>query len=62
MKQLYMKLTLRDLFWLTVVVAICCGWWVERSKLINRIQKLEAPELNLKFNQELFNSATPQSS
>lgn len=43
-----MKLTLRDLFWLTVVVAMGLGWWVERSKLIDRVQtkrKMTAPRL-----------------
>jgi hypothetical protein len=25
------QLTLRDLFWLVLVVAILCGWWVDRT-------------------------------
>ena len=28
-----LKLTLRDLFWLVLVAACLCGWWVERSRL-----------------------------
>lgn len=24
-----LRFTLRDLFWLTVVAAILCGWWLE---------------------------------
>jgi C4-dicarboxylate-specific signal transduction histidine kinase len=26
------KFTLRDLFWLTVVVAILCGWWLQHRR------------------------------
>ena len=28
------QLHLRDLFWLVLVVAMGCGWWVERQKLL----------------------------
>ena len=27
------QLTLRDLFWLVAVVAMGCGWWVDRTRL-----------------------------
>ncbi len=27
------KLTLRDLFWLVLVVAMGCAWWLDRSWL-----------------------------
>ena len=27
------QLSLRDLFWLVLVVAMGCGWWVERQRL-----------------------------
>ena len=26
------KFTLRDLFWLVLVVAILCGWWLDRGR------------------------------
>jgi hypothetical protein len=29
-----MKLTLRELFLLVAVVAVCCGWWVEHRSNI----------------------------
>jgi hypothetical protein len=28
------KLHLRDLFWLVLVCALGCGWWLERSKRV----------------------------
>ena len=28
------QLTLRDLFWLVLVAAMGCGWWVERNRPI----------------------------
>jgi hypothetical protein len=28
-----MKLSIRDLFWLTVVVSLALGWWLDRSRL-----------------------------
>ena len=31
-----MKFTIRDLFLLTLVVAIAAGWWVDRSSLARR--------------------------
>ena len=27
------RFTLRDLFWLLLVVAITCGWWLDRTRL-----------------------------
>jgi hypothetical protein len=27
------RFTIRDLLWLTVVVALALGWWVDRSRL-----------------------------
>lgn len=35
-----MKLTLRDLFWLVAVVGLMLGWWVERTRLIEEIDRL----------------------
>ncbi len=29
-----LRFTIRDILWLTVLVAVCCGWWVERRILI----------------------------
>ena len=28
-----MTFSIRDLFWITVVVALALGWWVDRSRL-----------------------------
>jgi hypothetical protein len=26
------RFTIRDVLWLMVVVAVCCGWWIEHRK------------------------------
>ncbi len=28
------RFTIRDVLWLTVVVAICCGWWLEHRRFV----------------------------
>ena len=35
-----MKLTLRELFLLVALVAMGCGWWVDRSKLATDLNEL----------------------
>jgi len=32
-------LTLRDLFWLVLVVAIGCAWWLNRRQLLSLIER-----------------------
>jgi hypothetical protein len=32
--------SIRDLLWLTLVVALVVGWWIERGKLNDRIETL----------------------
>lgn len=27
------RFTIRDVLWLTVVVAVYCGWWIERQQV-----------------------------
>ena len=39
-----MKYSIRDLFLVTLVVAVCVAWWVDRSKLAFQIELLEAQE------------------
>lgn len=34
-----MKYSIRDLIWLTVVVALVLGWWVDRSRLANHFRQ-----------------------
>jgi hypothetical protein len=36
------KLTLRDLFAVVTMVALALGWWVDRSRLVKRLERLEA--------------------
>jgi hypothetical protein len=33
-----MRFTIRDLLWLTVVVALGLGWWVDRQYLISQLR------------------------
>ncbi len=37
-----MRFTIRDLLWLTVVVALGVGWWVDRTRQNDRIKAIEA--------------------
>ena len=39
------QLTLRDLFWLVALVAMGCGWWVDRRRLSDQIEALRPKEL-----------------
>jgi hypothetical protein len=36
------RFTIRDVLWLTVVVALGVGWWVEHSRLTGRLQESQA--------------------
>ena len=36
------RFTIRDVLWLTVVVALAVGWWLNNSRLHARFQTLEA--------------------
>lgn len=33
------RFTIRDMLWVTVVVALGVGWWVDRSRLSNQLEK-----------------------
>ncbi|HUE74980.1 MAG TPA: hypothetical protein VMP01_29200 [Pirellulaceae bacterium] len=52
------RFTIRDLLWLTVVAALGVGWWVDRSRLAQRIEEL-TPSLDLHFDPDSFKSTTP---
>jgi hypothetical protein len=36
-----MRFTIRDLLWLTVVVALAVGWWVRERKLQTELERLD---------------------
>lgn len=40
-----MKFSIRDLMWLTVVVALAVGWGVERSRLTSELEEYEGIEM-----------------
>jgi uncharacterized membrane protein YqjE len=35
------RFTVRDLFWLMLVVAIGCSWWLERSRMTAQLEQLQ---------------------
>jgi hypothetical protein len=35
------RFTIRDLLWLTVVVALAMGWWVEHRFLLSRLKEAD---------------------
>ncbi len=44
-----LRFSIRDLLWLTVVVALAAGWWVDHGAMNNNIVKLQAVELKAKL-------------
>ena len=36
-----MKFTLRDLFLVTVIVAVCVAWWIDHGRRAGEIQELK---------------------
>jgi len=36
-----MKFTIRDLFLVTLVVALALGWWLDRSTLADKVEGLD---------------------
>jgi hypothetical protein len=40
-----MKFTIRDLFLVTVIVALAVGWWVDRSKLVGVVEELKLEKI-----------------
>jgi len=44
-----MKFTIRDLLWLTVVVALGVAWWVDRGRLLQKIDELDGPNTIVEF-------------
>lgn len=37
-----MKFTIRDMLWLTVIVALAVGWWLDRGKLADIARDAQA--------------------
>jgi hypothetical protein len=44
-----LRFSIRDLLWLTVVVALAAGWWVDHGAMKNNLDKLQAFELKAKL-------------
>jgi hypothetical protein len=37
-----MKFSIRDLLLVTVILAVCVAWWIDRSRLAARVDSLES--------------------
>ena len=42
-----LRFTIRELLWLTAVAALGVSWWIDRSRLVERIERLERSQINL---------------
>jgi hypothetical protein len=51
-----MKFSIRDLFLVTVIVAVCLAWWVDRSSVNARLVK----ELNWRSSLEQLRDVDPE--
>jgi hypothetical protein len=43
------RFTIRDVLWLTVVVALVVGWWIDRSHLSDTISALRTRDAELRM-------------
>jgi hypothetical protein len=50
------RFTLRDVFWLTLVVACLCAWWMERVSLTQKIRETNIREENARADFEQLSS------
>ena len=49
-----LRFTIRDVLWLTLVVGLAVGWWLDRERLMARAERAEdAYELLQRQNDEL---------
>ena len=39
-----LRFTIRDLFWLVLVAAICGCWWLDRSRLASELRMMHADD------------------
>ena len=49
-----MKFSIRDLFLVTVIVAICLAWWLDRRSLVHWGTKLDGERRKAVFEAELL--------
>jgi len=38
-----LRFSIRDLLWLTLVVALIVGWWLDRKKLSSMAERVDLP-------------------
>ena len=40
-----LRFTIRDLLWLTALVAVCVAWWLDHRAQVDRYQSLLPPQI-----------------
>ena len=53
------RFTIRDLIWLTVVVALAVAWWADRSRLARRISQFHEFLVFLEKDHNAFGRQSP---
>lgn len=53
-----MHFRIRDLLWLTVVVALGVAWWVDRSRLIAAHERMESIAITLRDHLDAVDSGS----
>jgi len=52
-----LRFTIRDLLWLTLVVALAVGWWVDRAEIRKEREKLDKAWTVLNYDKASFMDA-----
>jgi hypothetical protein len=52
MRSLTLRFTIRDLFWLVVVVALAVGWWVDHAGVQRQRERLKMQEAEIQVKTE----------
>jgi hypothetical protein len=47
-----LRFTIRDLLWLTVVVALAAGWWISYRQMQSKINRLQSAPPMISFGDE----------
>ena len=57
--KLNMKFSIRDLLLVTVIVAVCVAWWLDRKRLVARITRDRRKDYDLQYFHQLFDTSAP---
>jgi hypothetical protein len=53
------KFSIRDLLLVTVIVAICVAWWLDRTRLAAEIKRKRLQDYDLKYFHQMLNPSAP---